>query len=135
MNKSKKGATFAQSQLRMQEEKNRNQLEIYSDSDWSGCGDMKSHTMNEIVVRSTSRSQKGISLSSIEAEWYAASAGVCDAYNLQHIVECVTDGNCETLILHTDNSAVRMLSLQVWCWKIEACQRSYALVATENRKP
>ncbi len=37
---------------------------------------------------------------------------VCDAYYLQHIVEFITDGSCETLILHTDNSAVRMLSLK-----------------------
>ncbi len=66
-----------------------NTLEIYSDSDWSGSGDMKStssavHVMNGVVIHSTSRSQKCISLSRTEAEWYAASAGVHDAYYLQH---------------------------------------------------
>ena len=70
------------------------------------------HILNGIIVHSTSRSQKCISLSSTEAEWYAPSAGVCDAYYLQHIVEFVTGDSCETLILHTDNSAVRMLSLK-----------------------
>ena len=90
---------------------------IYSDSDWSGGGDMKStssavHTMNGIIVHSTSRSQKCISLSSTEAEWYAASSSVCDGYYLHHIVEFITDGCCDTLVLHTDNSAVRVLSLK-----------------------
>ena len=70
------------------------------------------HVMNGIVIHSTSRSQKCISLSSTEAEWYAASAGVCDAYYLQHIVEFVINSSCNVLILHTDNSAVRMLSLK-----------------------
>ncbi len=69
------------------------------------------HLMNGIIIHSTSRSQKCISLSSTEAEWYAALSGVCDAYYL-HIVEFVTDGNCNILTLHTDNRAVRMLSLK-----------------------
>ena len=115
MSKTKKGSTFAEASLGVFEEKERNQLEVYSDSDWSGGGDMKStssavHTLNGIIVHSTSRSQKCISLSSTEAEWYAASSSVCDGYYLHHIVEFITDGCCDTVILHTDNSAVRMLS-------------------------
>ena len=95
----------------------KNTIEVFSDSDWSGSGDMKStssavHVLNGIIVYSTSRSQKCISLSSTEAEWYSASSGVCDAYYLQHILEFITCGNCNILTLHTDNSAVRMLSLK-----------------------
>ena len=117
MIKTKKGSTFAEVNLSIFDEKQLNQLEVYSDSDWSGGGDMKPtssavHILNGIIVHSTSRSQKCISLSSTEAEWYAASASVCDAYYLHHIVEFMTDGCCDTLILHTDNSAVRMLSLK-----------------------
>ena len=87
MNKTKKGSTFVEASLGVCEEKERNQLEVYSDSDWSCGGDMKStssavHTMNGIIVHSTSRSQKCFSLSSTEAEWYAASASVCDAYGI-----------------------------------------------------
>ena len=113
-----RGSTFMDVQLKQQScDGENNTLEIYSDSDWSGSGDMKStssavHVMNGIVIQSTSRSQKCISLSSTEAEWYAASAGVCDAYYLQHIVEFVTGGRCSILTLHTDSSAVRMLSLK-----------------------
>ena len=117
MTKTKKGSKFAEVNLGVFDEKQMNQLEVYSDSDWSGGGDMKStssavHILNGIIVHSTSRSQKCISLSSTEAEWYAASASVCDAYYLQHIVEFMTDGCCDTLVLHTENSAVRMLSLK-----------------------
>ena len=118
MEKSERGNTFMDVQLKQQNHDHENStLEIYSDSDWSGSGDMKStssavHVMNGIIIHSTGRSQKCISLSSTEAEWYAASAGVCDAYYLRHIVEFVTDGKCNILTLHTDNSAVRMLSLK-----------------------
>ena len=63
MNKTKKGSTFVEASLGVCEEKERIQLEVCSDSDWSGGGDMKStssavHTMNGIIVHSTSRSQK-----------------------------------------------------------------------------
>ena len=117
MEQSKKGTTFMEAQLKQHQEREKNTLEVFTDSDWSGSGDMKStssavHVMNGIVIHSTSRSQKCISLSSTEAEWYAASAGVCDAYYLQHIVEFVINSSCNVLILHTDNSAVRMLSLK-----------------------
>ena len=117
MEQSKRGSTFMEALLKQHHERDRNTLEIFSDSDWSGSGDMKStssavHVMNGIIIHSTSRSQKCISLSSTEAEWYAASSGVCDAYYLQHIVEFVTNGNCKNVTLHTDNSAVRMLSLK-----------------------
>ena len=117
MEQSKKGTTFMEAQLKQHHEREKNTLEVFTDSDWSGSGDMKStssavHVMNGIVIHSTSRSQKCISLSSTEAEWYAASAGVCDAYYLQHIVEFVINSSCNVLILHTDNSAVRMLSLK-----------------------
>ena len=106
-----------EAQLKQHQEREKNTLEVFTDSDWSGSGDMKStssavHVMNGIVIHSTSRSQKCISLSSTEAEWYAASSGVCDAYYLQHIVEFVINSSCNVLILHTDNSAVRMLSLK-----------------------
>ena len=87
------------------------------DSDWSGAGDLKStssavHMLNGVVVHSTSRSQKCISLSSTEAEWFAASSSTCDGFYLQHIVEFLTNSNCHRLQLYTDNNDVRMLSLK-----------------------
>ena len=58
----------------------------------------------------TSRSQKSVSLSSTEAEWYSATSGACDGLFLQYIISFLTDGETSPLVLHTDNSAVKMLS-------------------------
>ena len=101
-----------------------NLLEVFTDSDWSGAGDMRStsaaiHVLNSVVIDSTSRIQKCISLSSTEAEWYSASSGVCDAMFLHHILSFLTCGNIETLCLHTDKGAVKMLAdcSETWKWK------------------
>ena len=100
MNKTKRGSMFSQTNLGVSEGKERNQLEICSDSDWRGGGDMKStssavHILNGLIVHSTSHSQECTSLSSTEAEWYASSAGVCDAYY------------CNTLLSSSQMAVVR----------------------------
>ena len=66
--------------------------------------------VNGLVVWSTPRSQKCVSLSGTEAEWYAATSGACDGLFLHHVISFLCDGNVKPLVLHTDNSAVRMLS-------------------------
>ena len=106
-----------ESQVDVMEERPSNVLESFSDSDWSGAGDMKStssavHMLNGVVIHSTSRSQKCISLSSTEADWYAASSSTCNGFYLQHVVELLLNNNCDRLHLYTDNRAVRMLSLK-----------------------
>ena len=111
MKRMDKGTTF-QEQMHDGETKcNMNCIETFSDSDWSGRSTSAAiHVLNGIVVWSTSRSQKCVSLSSTEAEWYAATSGACDGLYLHHIVSFLCDGNVKPLVLHTDNSAVRMLS-------------------------
>lgn len=74
-----KRSTFMEAQLKQHHERERerkNTIEVYTDSDWSGSGEMKLtsfvvHVVNGIIVHSTSRSQKCISLSSTEAEKYS----------------------------------------------------------------
>lgn len=117
MDACKKGCTFMESILGVQGERTKNMLEVFTDSDWSGSGNMKStssaiHTLNGLVIFSTSRSQKCISLSSTESEWYSASSGVCDSLYLHHILCFLTDEDVDPVTLHVDNSAVRMLSLK-----------------------
>ena len=111
MKRMDKGTTF-QEQMHDGETKCKmNCVETFSDSDWSGRSTSAAiHVLNGIVVWSTSRSQKCVSLSSTEAEWYAATSGACDGLYLHHIVSFLCDGNVKPLVLHTDNSAVRMLS-------------------------
>ena len=95
-----------------------NCLETFSDADWSGSGNQRStssavHVLNGLVIHSTSRTQKCISLSSTESEWYAASAGTCDGLYLHHIIAFLCDDDVSCLVLHTDNSAVKMLSVKL----------------------
>ena len=65
------------------------------------------------MIHSSSRTQKCISLSSTESEWYAASAGTCDGLYLHHIIAFLCDDDVSCLVLHTDNSAVKMLSVKL----------------------
>ena len=95
-----------------------NCLETFSDADWSGSGNQLStssavHVLNGLVVHSSSRTQKCISLSSTESEWYAASAGTWDGLYLHHIIAFLCDDDVDFLVLHTDNSAMKMLSVKL----------------------
>ena len=71
------------------------------------------HVLNGQIVHSSSRTQKCVSLSSTESEWYAASSGTCDGLYLHHILSFLCDGDISPLVLHTDNSAVRVLSVKL----------------------
>ena len=95
-----------------------NCLETFSDADWSGSGNQRStssavHVLNGLVIHSTSRTQGCISLSSTKSEWYAASAGTYDGLYLHHIIAFLCDDDVSCLVLHTDNSAVKMLSVKL----------------------
>ena len=73
MNKCEKGRSFMETVLGVDGESSKNNLEVFTDSDWAGAGGMKStscavHTLNGLVIFGTSRSQKCISLSSTGAQ-------------------------------------------------------------------
>ena len=105
------GTTFQEAMRDVSSQSSSNCVETFSDSDWSGRSTSSAvHVVNGVVVWSTSRSQKCVSLSSTEAEWYAAISGACDGLFLHHVISFLCDGNVKPLVLHTDNSAVRMLS-------------------------
>ena len=111
MKKTQMGTTFQEAMRNIETHSDTNCIETFSDSDWSGRSTSSAvHLVNGIVVWSTSRTQKCVSLSSTEAEWYAATSGACDGLFLHHVVSFLCNGNIKPLILHTDNSAVRMLS-------------------------
>ena len=61
-------------------------VEVHTDSDWQGSfGKSTScaiHYVNGCAIHFTSRSQKVVSLSSTESEWYAARAGVADSLDI-----------------------------------------------------
>ena len=111
MKRTTKGCSFFESNNQVDSRERLNCVETFSDSDWSGKSTSAAvHCVNGIVVWSTSRTQKCISLSSTESEWYAATSGACDGLYLHHVISFLCDGEMKCLTLHTDNSAVRMLS-------------------------
>ena len=113
MRKTSKGSSFQGVMFgnESETETRNNLIETYSDSDWSNRSTSAAvHVLNGIVIWPTSKTQKCISLSSTEAEWYAATSAVCDSLFLHHILSFLTDDEVGPVILHTDNSAVKMLS-------------------------
>ena len=117
MVKTQKGQTFMETLNGITTERSSNVVEVYSDSDWNGGNGFKStssamHVLNGLIVHSTSRSQKAISLSSSEAEWYAGSAATCDSLFLRNILHFLT-GGVQCVVLHVDNSAVRNVAAKL----------------------
>ena len=71
-------------------------LESFTDADWSGSKTRRStsaavHAINGVIVHSTSRTQKMVSLSSAESELHALVAGACDGICLWYSLEFLTD--------------------------------------------
>ena len=88
-------------------------LESFSDSDWGGSTGCKStssaaHFLAGNCIHTSSRSQKAISLSSTESEWYAALSASIDALYLRHILEHLHFKVMN--FLRIDNSAVISIS-------------------------
>ena len=79
MKRTSKGTSFQAGLREVETENNMNVIETFSDSDWSNRSTSSAiHVLNGNVIWSTSRTQKCVALSSTEAEWYAATSGVCD---------------------------------------------------------
>ena len=117
MCKTQKGQMFMETLNGVESERTENVVEVYSDSDWNGGTGFKStssamHVLNGLIVHSTSISQKAISLSSTEAEWYAGSAATCDSLFLRNILQFLT-GDVQCVVLHVDNSAVRNVAAKL----------------------
>ncbi|CAE7237681.1 GIP [Symbiodinium natans] len=93
-------------------------MDIYSDSDWSGHRVTRksfgsaSYALNGCVFHHICRSHRTVSLSSAEAEWYAAISAACEGIFLRAIfVFMVAAAEC-SLDLKIDNSAARQLALR-----------------------
>ena len=75
-------------------------LEVFTDSDWASCqGARRSAScavlaLNGSVVYSYSRRQIVVSLSSGEAEYYAAASGASEGVHLKNIVQFIAGKPC-----------------------------------------
>ncbi len=88
-------------------------LESFSDADWDAkCTSSGVHYIGGNMVYSTSRTQKAISLSSTESEWYAAISTTIDALYIRHILQFLF-GETPEQVLRVDNTAVIAISTKL----------------------
>ena len=87
-------------------------IEIFSDSDWAGDKRTRKSTssgtffLDGQLIFSFSRTQKTVSLSSAEAEYYAAASAVSVGIHIKEVVTFLTRKQA-TLTLHLDSSAAQ----------------------------
>ena len=109
LNESIRNGTYDFSQVKPKEH---HLLEVYSDSDWAGQKDSRRSTSSGTVfldsqlIYAFSRTQRSISLSSGEAEYYAAASSASDSLLLKEAIEFLTCRKC-VVHLHLDSSAAR----------------------------
>ena len=90
-------------------------FETCSDADWSGCKATRRstssaiHAVNGLIMHSSSRGQKTISLSSAESELNALVAAACDGICLKDSLEFLTQEEVEH-VCWVDNSATRQIA-------------------------
>ncbi len=112
--------------------KRNTRLEVHTDSDWQGSfhvtkGKSTScaiHYFNGCAIHFTSRSQKVVSLSSTESEWYAACSGVADGLFLKYCCEFLTRHVCD-LALRLDNNGARFLAFKTGNGRIKHMKGKY----------
>ena len=115
------------------EETRRNtRLEVHTDSDWQGSFQVTKgkstsraiHYVNGCAIHFTSRSQKVVSLSSTESEWYAACSGVSDGLFLKYCCEFLARHVCD-LALRLDNNGARFLAFKTGNGRIKHMKGKY----------
>ena len=89
-------------------------LESFTDADWSGSKTRRStsaavHAINGVIVHTTSRMQKTVSLSSAESELHAIVAGACDGICLRYSLEFLTNQQAQH-VCWMDSSATRQIA-------------------------
>ena len=103
-------------------------VEVHTDSDWQGSfGESTScaiHFVNGNAIHFTSRSQKVVSLSSTESEWYSACSGVSDALFIKYCCEFLTSSTT-SLSLRLDNNGARFLTQKSGSGKIKHMAGKY----------
>ena len=89
-------------------------IDVYVDSDWAGDRQQRKSTSGGLVivggiaVKSWSRTQRGRSLSSAEAEYYAIVTGVAEALAVQALAEEMEWKM--SVRVHTDSSAAKAVA-------------------------
>ena len=92
-------------------------LEAFSDADWSGSKRDRrsyggaSYCLNGQYIHYVCRSQKCISLSSMESEYYSAVGSSCQGLFMKAVVEFMSRSPCD-LIVYVDNQSCKAFCLR-----------------------
>ncbi|CAE7214928.1 unnamed protein product [Symbiodinium sp. CCMP2592] len=98
-------------------------LEVFCDADWSGNKQTRrsmsssSFFLNSCCVYTSCKSQRCVSLSSAESEFYALVSAACDGIYLKRVLEYLLELPVD-LLMRTDNSSCRQISLKQGVSKI-----------------
>ena len=107
-------------------------IDVYVDSDWAGDRQQRKSTSGGLVivggiaVKSWSRTQRGRSLSSAEAEYYAIVTGVAEAPAVQALAEEM--GWKMSVRVHTDSSAAKAVASRRGLGKLRHIELKYLWV-------
>ena len=108
-------------------------LEVFVDADWAGNRQTRRsmssgvYYINGCPVYSTVKSQRCISLSSAESEFYSLVSGACEGLFLKRILAFVM-GCSITMRMRTDNQAARQIALKQGVSKIRHLDGRYLWV-------
>ena len=105
-------------------------LETFTDSDWSGnkrnrrLMSCASYFINNTCLFTTCRTQKVVSLSSSEAEYYSLVSGAADALFIKAVLQFLLEKPI-VLSMRLDNQAAKQLSHKQGCGKIRHMEGRY----------
>ena len=91
--------------------------EAYSDADWSGSKKDRrsyggaSYCLNGTYIHYICRAQKSVSLSSMEAEYYAAVGTASQGLFMQAVIEFMAETKC-SLVVYLDNMSAKSFALR-----------------------
>ena len=101
-------------------------IDVYVDSDWAGDTPRGLVIVGGTAVKSWSRTQRGRSLSSAEAEYHAIVTGVAEALAVQTLAEEI--GWKMSVRVHTDSSAAKVVASRRGLGKLRHIELKYLWV-------
>ena len=108
-------------------------LEVFCDADWSGNRQTRrsmsssSFFLNSCCIYTSCRSQRCVSLSSTESEFYALVSASCDGIYLKRILEFLLEQPVD-LCMRTDNQSCRQVSMKQGVSKVRHLDGRYLWV-------
>jgi len=115
-------------------------LHGFTDADWEGSLTKRKSTsggvfsIGSMVVYWYSRKQRSVALSSVEAEYMAASQATCEAIWMRKILVSLFYSHLDPTVIHCDNQSCIKLSINpvfhdrskhiyIWCHHIRDCMQ------------